>query len=97
MSKEDVKNPAPRQHKAGYAKDKRTGGYNVRVTGPSANLFAGREVPVTRNGGEEQIEKLKSLLWSGIDDGTYNPSDKGKPVALYDFEPRPRETKEVVF
>lgn len=79
------------QHKAGYARDKKKGGYLIRVIGPNANRFAGREVPVLANGKTEPtIEKLDALLWTGIDEGEYNPADKGKPVALYSFVARPK-------
>ena len=37
-----------RSHKATYARDKRKGGYLIRVIGPNAAAFAGREVPVIR-------------------------------------------------
>jgi hypothetical protein len=97
MAKNEETVAPKRQHAAAYTKDKFTGGYNIRIVGPQANQFAGREVPVTRNGGEEQKEKLVKLLWTGIDDGEYNPANKGKPVALYSFEPHPREAKEVEF
>lgn len=62
------------------------GGYIIRVIGPMANRFAGREVPVGRRDDSESTEKLTDLVWSGTDE------DTGKPVALYNFEPRPRGT-----
>lgn len=74
-----------RVHRATYAKDKRKGGYIIRVAGPHANRFAGREVPVTLKNGDEQTEILVNLLWSGIDD------DTKQPVALYEFKSRPAE------
>ena len=85
----DTKEPkaAKRLHKATYATDKRKGGYLVRVQGPTAERFAGREVPVTLKDGTEHPEKLLRLIWSGID------SESGERVALYAFESRPREEK----
>lgn len=77
-----------RQHKATYAKDKRKGGYLIRVEGPSSNMFAGREVPVTTKDGAEHVEKLMALIWSGVD------KESGKPVTLYHFESKPREVEE---
>lgn len=74
-----------RSHKATYARDKRKGGYLIRVIGPSAAAFAGREVPVIRKDDSETMEKLDGLIWSGTDEET------GKPVALYSFEARPKD------
>lgn len=74
-----------RLHKATYASNKREGGYLIRVAGPTAGAFAGREVPVTRRDGSESTEKLTGLIWTGIDD------ESGEKVALYHFEARPRE------
>lgn len=74
-----------RQHKATYARDRRNGGYIIRVLGPNAAKFAGRDVPVTRRDDSESMEHLDTLVWQGTDD------DTGKPVALYTFEARPRE------
>jgi len=84
----DKKAEAPagkRQHKATYARDKRKGGYLVRVEGPHAADFAGRDVPVTRMDNSENVESLDALIWSGNDETT------GKPIALYSFIPKPRE------
>lgn len=78
---------AKRQHKATYARDKKKGGYIIRVIGPHAAQFAGREVPVTRMDDTESNEKLVALIWTGTDEET------SRPVALYSFEPRPREEK----
>jgi hypothetical protein len=78
------KTPA-RRHKATYASDKRSGGYMVRVEGPDANAFGGREVPVTTKDGAEHFERLTKMVWAGID------NESGKNVALYKFESRPRE------
>lgn len=76
--------PEKRNHKATYATDKRNGGYLIRVAGPNANAFAGREVPVTRKDNSESNEKLVRLVWSG-------PDPEMGMVALYAFEARPRE------
>ena len=81
-----------RQHKATYSTDKKKGGYLVRVEGPNAAAFAGRQVPVTtKSDNAEHIEKLVRLLWSGTD------KESGKPVALYTFESKPREGTEIPF
>lgn len=74
-----------RQHKATYAKDKLNGGYNIRVQGPNANRFAGRVVPVVRKDGTEDNETLRDVFWTGIDE------DSKQPVALYHFEPKPKD------
>jgi hypothetical protein len=74
-----------RQHRATFARDKRKGGYLIRVIGPQADQFAGMEVPVTRKDNSESTEKLIGLIWSGTDEET------SRPVALYSFEARPRE------
>jgi hypothetical protein len=74
-----------RAHKATYATDKRKGGYLVRVEGPNAAAFVGRDVPVTLKNGEEHPERLERLIWSG------NDAESGKPVALYAFASRPRD------
>jgi hypothetical protein len=76
--------PAPRSHRATYSKDKRKGGYLVRVEGPHAAKFVDRKVPVTRRDGSETVEQLKGVLWTGADE------ESGKPVALYEFEQKPR-------
>jgi hypothetical protein len=78
------------QHRATYAADKRNGGYIVRVVGPHANRFAGREVPVTLKSGAIQPEVLERLIWSGVDQETK------QPVALYKFRPRPAEKDEEI-
>jgi len=77
-----------RQHKATYARDKRKGGYLIRISGPHAGAFAGREVPVSTMAGEEHNEKIIALIWQGVDAKT------GEPVALYTFESKPREKVE---
>ena len=78
-----------RLHKATYARDKRKGGYLIRVAGPNAQAFAGREVPVTMKNGDEHTEKLSGLIWSGID------TESGDNVALYSFESRPKDDAEI--
>lgn len=78
--------PPKRLHKATFATDKRNpGAYLIRVQGPTAAAFAGREVPVTRKDGTESMEKLQTPVWAGRDD------ESGDPVALYRFDSRPRE------
>lgn len=86
-----------RSHKATYSRDKKTGGYLIRVSGPQASAFAGREVPVSRNDGSESLEKLEKLINSGIDSGEVIPADAGKPYALYTFQPKPRQEVEAEF
>lgn len=81
----------PRRHKATYASDKRNGGYLVRVVGPDAAKFGGKEVPVTRRDNSENVEKLEGLVWHGVD------KDTSQPVALYRFTQRPRESVELEF
>ena len=76
-------------HKATYARDKKKGGYLVRVAGPTAGAFAGREVPVTLLDGTEHPEKLVKLIWTGADTGEYG-GKAGEPVGLYTFAARPR-------
>lgn len=86
-----------RSHKATYARDKKNGGWLVRVIGPNANAFAGREVPVSVNNGGEHTEKLKRLIWTGVDTGFDDNPGTGKPAALYSFEQKPKEEKLVDF
>lgn len=74
-----------RKHKATYATDKRNGGYLVRIAGPSAECFAGREVPVNTKDGVEHVEKLERMIWTGLD------KESGSKVALYKFVSKPRE------
>jgi len=74
-----------RKHRASYASDKRSGGYNVRVVGPYPDRFLDRDVPVTRKDGTESVEHLTRILWSGLD------NDTGEKVCLYAFEQKPRE------
>lgn len=88
MKKEEKKDGGKRAHKATYARDKRAGGYLIRVAGPNAASFAGREVPVTTKSDDEHIEKLVSLVWSGKD------KESGENVALYKFEAKPKTPAE---
>jgi len=83
-----------RQHKATYATDKRKGGYMIRVIGPHAGEFVGREIPVTRKDDSENMEKLTQLVWTGVDTGTPEEPGTGKPVALYKFAPKPKDDTE---
>ena len=86
-----AKTEAPkRKHRATYAADKRTGGYLIRVSGPFADRFIDKEVPVTLKNGTEHAEKLTRVVWSGVD------KESGEKVTLYRFEPRPRENEEPV-
>lgn len=86
MSKETA--GKKRVHKATYATDNRNGGYMIRVAGPNANRFAGREVPVTTKAGDEHMEKLERLVWTGKD------KESGENVALYKFASKPKDEKE---
>jgi hypothetical protein len=97
MAKDDNKNGAKRQHKATYATDKKKGGYLVRVIGPQAAMFAGREIPVTKRDDTESMETLERLVWSGVDTGTEENPGTGKPAALYTFKAKPREKLDVPF
>lgn len=85
------------RHSATFTNDKRNGGYLIRVVGPDAKMFAGREVPVTTLGGKTEMHKLTKLKFSGVDDGKYNAANAGQPYAVYAFEPRPFEQNEVEF
>lgn len=85
MAKEAEKK---RQHRATYARDKKNGGYIIRVQGPMCNRFAGRVVPVVTKDGSEHDETLTNLIWVGADDGTL--SGYTGPVALYNFTSKPK-------
>ena len=91
MANTQSPNAPVRMHRATFSRDKKTGGYLVRVEGPRAPDFAGREVPVTMRDGTEQTEKLERLIWSGKD------QESGKPVALYKFEAKPKQAEEISF
>lgn len=84
MARSEDSTPAP-QHRATYARDKRKGGYLIRVAGPYPEKFAGREVPVTRMDGTVSTEMLDALIWTGVDE------ERGGNVALYSFIARPRD------
>lgn len=87
-----------RLHKATYSRDKKKGGYLIRVEGPTASAFVGREVPVSTLDGSEHMEKLTKLIWSGIETSSEYGGTIGAPVALYAFEAKPREPEaEVTF
>lgn len=73
-----------RAHRATFSRDKRNGGYLIRVEGPHAPEFSGESVPVTLRDGTEQTEELDTLIWAG------NDQESGKPVALYTFVRRER-------
>ena len=88
MPEKTAEKKPERLHRATYARDRKKGGYLVRVEGPYANAFAGREVPVTLKNGTENPEELDRLIWTGKD------QESGKPIALYSFVPRPREENE---
>jgi len=90
MAEKSQQETPERQHKATYARDKRKGGYLIRVEGPYANRFAKRVVPVTRKNNSESEEEIDQLVWSGKDKET------GKPVALYTFIPQGADAEEDV-
>lgn len=77
-----------RKHRATFARDKRKGGFIVRVEGPNANAFSHREVPVTKKDGSETPVTLTDLIWTGAD------RDSGKPIALYGMVPTERNEVE---
>lgn len=86
-----------RLHKATYARDKKKGGYLVRVIGPHADAFAGRDVPVVTRDDRENIETLDKIIWSGTDTGTEDMPGTGQPAALYTFKPKPKDETPVEF
>ena len=86
-----------RRHRATYARDKRTGGYLIRIAGPFPEKFQNRVVPVTMQNGDEHEETLTSLVWTGITPADSKFGNPGERVALYHFEPRPREIVETEF
>lgn len=92
-----VKSGAKREHKATYARDKRNGGYLVRVIGPHANKFVGKIVPVVKRDDSESEELLEAVVWTGIDTGTEQNPGTGKPVALYMMAAKPKTDNEVLF
>lgn len=92
-----VKSGARREHKATYARDKRNGGYLVRVIGPHANKFGGKIVPVVKRDDTESQEALENVVWTGIDTGTPEKPGTGKPVALYTFTQKPKSDDDILF
>lgn len=92
----EAKTTGGRLHKATYARDKRNPGeYLIRIIGPHAAAFGGREVPVSRKDDTESVEKLLECIWTGTNNDPQNPSDT-RPVALYRFAAKPREEAEEV-
>lgn len=89
-----TKEAAERQHVATFSFNQRAQQYNVRVVGPHADKFAGREIPVSRLNKPDSIEKLTRMLKSGIDEGKVVPENKGKMYALYSFVQKPRAVEE---
>lgn len=79
---------AKRNHRATYSRDKKKGGYIIRIEGPTPAVFAGREVPVETKDGSEHMEELEHLIWSG------NDAETGKPIALYSFKAKPKSEDE---
>lgn len=77
-----------RQHRATFARDKRNGGYLIRIQGPHAERFSGRTVPVTRKDNSEEEQELESMIWTGPD------AESGDKVALYKFVAKPREEEQ---
>lgn len=82
------------EHKATFCKDNYNGRWSIRVTGPTANRFAGRIIPVVRSSGEIVYEETGNLQWTGVDDGSVIASDAGKNVAIYGHKPKPRQLDE---
>lgn len=81
---------AARNHRATFSRDRRKGGYLVRVEGPHSNRFTDRTVPVTMRNGTEKDVTLRGLVWSG------NDNESGKPVSLYEFEKTIEDTDDDV-
>ena len=77
-----------RQHKATFARDKHKGGYLIRVEGTFSNRFSNKEVPVTLKSGDEKMQTLENVVWSGKD------KESGLPVTLYTFVQVPKEELE---
>jgi hypothetical protein len=81
-----------RKHRATYARDKRQGGYMVRIVGPHAADFrVGQFVPVTRMDGSEAMEQLNGLVWKGTDE------ESSQPCALHQMVKRARAEQELEF
>jgi len=85
-----AKEKTERLHRATFSRDKLGGGYLVRVEGPTANRFAGRDVPVTKRDGAETMAHLEYVVWTGVD------TETGKPVALYVMKAEPRKADTTV-
>lgn len=79
------------KHRATFSRDKRKGGYLIRVQGPQSNRFAEKTVPVTLKDGSTKQVELESLVWSGKD------KESGEPVTLYHFVPEEMESQDVEF
>ena len=84
---------AQRLHRATYTTDRKNGGYLIRVGGPYADKFAGREVPVSTTNGTEHMEKLTKLIWKGVETTSQYGGKVGETVGLYKFEAKPREAE----
>lgn len=80
-----------RKHTASYSRDRKKGGYLIRVVGEYPDQFAGREVPVTLKNGSEHPETLDSLVWTGPEKDVETGEETGRRVALYKFTPKPRD------
>lgn len=85
-----------RTHKATYAKDRKEGGYNLRVIGPHAKKMGRRWLPVTRFDGSENMEYALDIIWSGTDDGTEDRPGTGLPVALFSMWKAPKEEQDEI-
>lgn len=90
MAAEPKKKAGGHEHKATYARDKRKGGWMIRVQGPHSNRFAGRTVPVTMLDNSMHEENLDKLIWTGKDQQT------GDNVTLYTFKPKPKEEEDTI-
>jgi hypothetical protein len=86
-----------RTHRATYARDKKTGGWLVRVVGPQAAEFAGDTVPVSTANGEEHDETLTIMRWSGPDKDPSSGELTGRNAALYSFDAKPRTVTKPTF
>jgi hypothetical protein len=87
----DAGKPAKgRSHTASYSKIRgEPFKWYIRVVGPSAEKFSGREIPVATKGGEEHDEKLTKMIWNGAD------RTSGENVALYEFLAKPKAEVEL--
>lgn len=78
-----------RQHSASYT---RLRGeplkWFVRVVGPHALKFSGRDIPVATKNGVEHEEKMGRLL------GDFTDQDTGQPVGIYEFIAKPKASPE---